>query len=209
MGRWALDSGAFTELSTFGRFETTTAQFIEEVRRFGGMLGMPDWIAPQDWMCEPQVVTRTGLSVEEHQRRTIMSVSELRMAGLPVIPVIQGWHFDDYRRHVDLYDRVGMDLRREVVVGVGSVCRRQGSVESGRIFSELHRLGLQLHGFGVKTTGLARFGRLLKSADSMAWSFCGRRNKPVYECGRQHKNCANCFAYAMWWRERVLSAIPG
>lgn len=160
-------------------------------------------------MCEPWIVAKTGLSVEEHQRRTIISVSELRMAGLRVIPVLQGWSEDDYQRHADLYDQVGMDLRQELVVGVGSVCRRQGTHESGRIFSRMGRLGLKLHGFGVKTTGLARFGHLLKSADSMAWSFCGRRNKPPFDCGRQHKNCANCFAYAMWWRERVLNVLPG
>jgi hypothetical protein len=34
---------------------------------------------------------------------------------------------------------------------------------------------LPLHGFGTKTTGLASYGRWLTGADSMAWSYVGRR----------------------------------
>nr|WP_236565663.1 MULTISPECIES: hypothetical protein [Nocardia] len=35
--------------------------------------------------------------------------------------------------------------------------------------------GIRLHGLGVKTTGLSRYGALLSSADSMAWSYCAPR----------------------------------
>jgi hypothetical protein len=37
----------------------------------------------------------------------------------------------------------------------------------------------QLHGFGVKLTGLESFGDELLSADSMAWSYAARRDHPI------------------------------
>ena len=49
-------------------------------------------------MCEPAIVARTGLTVLEHQERTVASYLELRALAphLPVIPVVQGWHLADY-----------------------------------------------------------------------------------------------------------------
>ncbi|WP_434533357.1 DUF7221 family queuine tRNA-ribosyltransferase-like protein [Amycolatopsis carbonis] len=38
----------------------------------------------------------------------------------------------------------------------------------------LHARGLSLHCFGVKTSGLARYGDRIASSDSAAWSFSGR-----------------------------------
>lgn len=206
-GSWALDSGAFTELATYGFYQTPARQYAEEARRYLEMLGQPDWIAPQDWMCEPFIVAKTGLSIVEHQWRTIESVAGLRLAGMPVIPVLQGQILDDYLRHIEMYAGAGFQLLSEPTIGVGSICRRQGSNETGRILATLSGLGLRLHGFGVKTTGVAQFSRYLVSADSMAWSVCGRRRKPFFNCGNSHKNCANCFEYAMWWRRKVLNAI--
>lgn len=40
-------------------------------------------------------------------------------------------------------------------------------------------LGIRLHGLGVETTGLSRSRALLSSADSMAWSYCARRERPL------------------------------
>ncbi len=41
---------------------------------------MLDW-APMDWMCEPAMLARTGLTVEDHQRRTSANFLELRERG--------------------------------------------------------------------------------------------------------------------------------
>src|SRR5690606_9297298 len=122
-----------------------------------------------------------------------------------IAPVLQGYTLDEYLRCVDLYDRAGVDLTREPVVGLGSVCRRQGTAEAERIIATLASMGLRLHGFGFKLQGLVRVGRLLASADSMAWSYDARRRPPLPGC--RHKNCANCLRYAMLWRERVLGVI--
>ena len=53
---------------------------------------------------------------------------------LPIIPVVQGQHPEQYLYCVDLYRTLAMvDLTTEPLVGVGSVCRRQGTDEAGQI----------------------------------------------------------------------------
>ena len=42
---------------------------------------MLEWAAPMDWMCEPAMLARTGLTVEDHQRRTVANFLELRERG--------------------------------------------------------------------------------------------------------------------------------
>lgn len=63
------------------------------------------WAAIQDWMCEPTIIRRTGLSVEEHQERTMLSWLELNNIApeLPWLPVLQGWTRGDYLHHIDAY----------------------------------------------------------------------------------------------------------
>src|SRR5215467_7098707 len=150
----------------------------------------------------------THLSVAEHQRRTVRNYATLRELApdLPIVPVVQGDTPDAYRRCVDLYAQlIGVDLTAAPLVGVGSVCRRQSTAEAGAILTGLHRAGVtRLHGFGFKTTGIARYGGLLVSADSMAWSAQARRRPPLVGCA--HRSCANCSRYALAWRDRVLAA---
>jgi hypothetical protein len=308
---WALDSGGFTELQLYGRWTLSAADYVALVRRFHDAIGNLQWAAPQDWMCEPQVIaglvearklpdcpeckdakrTRsrddkrtpkmrtlrleaderpvfhcavcqhemigkapqihvgrwlewaanagsvmapslakaqslgmdavvvfhgTGLSVEEHQRRTIDNLLELRRLAPDIqwTPVLQGWTIGDYWRHEEQYAEHGIDLRAEPIVGVGSVCRRQGTNTAETIFRSLAASGLRLHGFGVKIEGLAKFADVLASADSLAWSKAARisdplpgHDKPGPGRPRGHINCANCLEYALMWRANVLAAI--
>jgi hypothetical protein len=201
---WALDSGGFTELSLFGEWRTSPARYVSDVRRLECEVGALLWAAPQDWMCEPFMLEKTGLTLEEHQRRTVDNYVLLReQLGDGVIPVLQGWLPDDYLRCWELYDRAGVDLRRCHTVGLGSVCRRQNMAEAGTIVRSL--LPLRLHGFGVKMTGLESFGDALASADSMAWSFDGRRLKTP--CPEGRKSCANCMHHALRWRAAVMHRV--
>lgn len=205
LGPWALDSGGFTELSMFGAWTVSAWGYAREVQRYADEIGGMRWAAPQDWMCEPEVIARTGLDVAEHQRRTVANLLELRMLGAPVIPVLQGWVLDDYLRCRDLYAAHGVDLTREACVGVGSVCRRQHTDEAVAIFARLAAEGLALHGFGVKTEGVRRASQYLVSADSLAWSYAGRREEPLEGC--THTNCANCERFALRWRGKLLQAL--
>jgi hypothetical protein len=205
---WALDSGGFTELSMYGDWLTTPAVYVRAVQRYRDQIGRMEWAAPQDWMCEPWIVAKTGLSVAEHQRRTVDNYLTLRYLDptLPFVAVLQGWTLTDYLNHVDAYTRVGINLSAHELVGIGSVCRRQSSAEIAGIISRLYGEGISLHGFGVKGDGIRRYGWALTSADSMAWSSAGRRVQP---CPHRHvTSCANCWDFAMEWRERFALCSP-
>ncbi|GAA4439744.1 hypothetical protein GCM10023170_011670 [Phytohabitans houttuyneae] len=225
---WALDSGGFSELQLYGEWRTTAKDYVAAVRRYDEEIGNLGWAAPQDWMCEPIIISGgvangvrfagTGLSVEEHQRRTVANFIELtELWGCdwdsPFMPVLQGYHRDDYLRCWDLYAAAGVDLRNFAVVGLGSVCRRQAADEIGEIVRALLALDdeLPVHGFGVKLRGLDKYGHLLNTADSMAWSYEARRANPLPECQADpranHRNCANCIRYALRWRQTVVQLL--
>jgi hypothetical protein len=205
---WALDSGAFSEIALHGRWTIPPAAYVAEVRRWRDVIGLMLWAAIQDWMCEPTMLAKTGKTVREHQWLTLQSYLEL-MALAPDIdwlPVVQGWTVEDYLHHVEMYLAEGIDLRTQALVGVGSVCKRQGTHQAGAIMRELQRVGLRLHAFGVKTDGLAMFGDRIASADSMAWSYVARRRNHQLS-GHTHKTCSNCREYAVLWRERLLGEL--
>lgn len=205
---WLLDSGGFSELTMFGEWRTTARAYVAAALLYMSEIGSMQGAAIQDWMCEPVMIKKTGLSVREHQRRTVASYLELMSMApnVPWFPVLQGWELDDYKRHVDDYNEAGINLRELPRVGIGSVCRRQHSDEIAEIVTTLHRMSLKLHGFGVKLKGLEKISNHLVSADSMAWSFQARRDPPMK--GHTHKNCANCRAYAeLWYRNRVWPLI--
>jgi len=220
-GSWALDSGGFSELSLYGGWRTTPKEYVAAVRRYDDEIGSLAWAAPQDWMCEPHMLAQTGKSVAEHQRLTIdnfRTITDLWWAGktgwgpdawrdwpdmCPFMPVLQGWHLDDYRRHADAYYAVGIELECYPLVGLGSVCRRQNTTGVERLIREFTPW-LALHGFGVKTLGLERVGHRLESADSMAWSLNGRHTPG---CGSGHRNEANCLQFALRWREKTLARV--
>lgn len=236
LGRWAMDSGGFSELRQHGRWRITPAAYVEEVRRIVSGVGRtPDFVAPQDWMCEPWVIfgrregdpkgpqwfhgTREvrGVGPDEpeqdlvdavrfHQERTVENLVELRLLApeIPWMPVLQGWSLADYLECSARYGAAGVDLATEPVVGLGSVCRRQATAEIAEIAATFADRGLRLHGFGVKTNGLADYGPDLMSADSMAWSYGARRADPLP--GHTHKNCANCSDWALAWRQKVVTA---
>jgi hypothetical protein len=216
--RWAMDSGGFTEIQRHGKWTIPPAQYIGEVRRARDEIGHLDWAPCQDWMVEPQMLSKTGLTIRQHQRRTVDSFLLLRRKApdLPWMPVLQGWTMEDYERCAGLYAKSGVDLSAEPIVGLGSVCRRQGTRETEAIVRRLAGRGLRLHGFGVKVSGLVRYADVMSSADSMAWSFrarkmCQHRPKEAFalqkKLGCKHKpgsGCQNCLRFALWWREQLL-----
>jgi hypothetical protein len=210
---WALDSGGFSELSMFGEWRTTPRQYVAAVRHYDHEIGKLEWAAPQDWMCEPDMFARTGLSVEEHQRRTVANFLELKYLWngpeeCPFMPVLQGQSIAQYMRCLDLYEAAGIDFLEYPVVGVGSVCRRQATAEIDAIFSAILRRDpeMPLHAFGAKIGGLRRYGHRVESADSMAWSYQARREPPLP--GHCHGPCSSCLEYALRWRSRILAVTP-
>ncbi len=204
---WALDSGGFSELGLHGRWKTSVDQYIEATRRYAQEIGRLEFAFSMDWMCEPATLARTGLTVKEHQRRTVANFVELRQRApdLHFAPVLQGWRLTDYERCAALYAAEGIDLADEPRVGVGSICSRQGSREVEDILWALAMRGFTLHAFGVKTRGLAGCAEALASADSTAWSLQARYDAPLPSC--RHRHCSSCVRYALRWRDRLFAQL--
>lgn len=185
--RVAFDSGGFTELQTHGCWMVDDRQLAADVTRAADQVGEPDFAAPRDWMCEPFMLEKTGKTIRDHQMLTIESYTNL-VAIAPSIrwlPVLQGWHADDYERHVEMYADAGVNLRELARVGVGSVCRRQATKDGAAIMNRVADLGIRAHAFGIKTEGLSLFGHRIASADSMTWSSIARIRKLTLEtCAR-------------------------
>lgn len=176
---WLLDSGAFTELSRFGHYRHSVEDHAGEVSRWsrcGNLLAA----VSQDFMCEPFILEKTGLSVSEHQRLTIERYDAiLPLVSVPVMPVLQGYRVSDYLSHLDQY---GSRLRLGAWAGVGSVCKRNARPdEVADILRSIKnkRPDLRLHGFGLKLTALEsrEVREHLYSSDSMAWSYPSRFGK--------------------------------
>jgi hypothetical protein len=51
---------------------------------------------------------------------------------------------------MDTYTTAGVDLTSEPLVGIGSVCRLQGTRRIEAVVETLYQRGLRLYGFGVK-----------------------------------------------------------
>ncbi len=194
----------------------------------------PDNAAAQDHMCEPWVIyggrhngrTYTGtrplidpdhrMSFDElvgvHQRLTVANYLECvrwwpEFSGeqCPLMPTLQGWTIPQYQRCTQMYEDAGIHLPDYPVVGLGSVCTRQGTAEITAL-AELLTPRLALHGFGVKTTGLLASNRFT-SADSSAWSYDARHAAPLPDHEHRHRHCGNCLDAARRWRAHLLAQL--
>ncbi len=178
--RCVLDSGAFTTIMKHGGYPDPVSNYAAQIRKVKGWLGARLLGAvSQDYMCEPHMLAKTGLTIAEHQRLTIErydALLECDVAGTRIIPVLQGYNPSDYAAHVMAY---GKRLAHRAWVGVGSICKRNSNPHAiAAVLLAIKRVrpDLRLHGFGVKITALSLHlvRDLLFSADSMAWSFAAR-----------------------------------
>ena len=190
---WIMDSGAFTEIATYGAYRDPPSVYAAEIKRWAGE-GILLAAVAQDYMCEAHMLIKTGLTINEHQMLTIDRYDGLVMCdtgGVYILPVLQGYSLSDYVRHIDMYgdrlpsgdvirDEDGKIIRRTGPwVGVGSICKRNGNpaaIEDVLLTIHEARPDLNLHGFGVKLTALqsAVVQDHLLTADSMAWSYAAR-----------------------------------
>jgi hypothetical protein len=229
-GPVTVDSEGFEHLRKHGRWIRTPRQYAADVRRY------QDWFGPlfrgafeQDWMCEDAIIhggtfgnrrfTGTGLSLKEHLHRTVGNYLDLMAVDdtLKIYPVVQGRRIPHYEYCIHLFDKAGVDLRTLPVVGIGSVCRIQGTPEAVGIVRHVASIigAGRLHGFGIKTDGLREVGDVLGRADSFAWGVDGMHQKPGCDFRlpnpkrkqRPHKHEGNCLRFMLQWRSAVIDAI--
>jgi hypothetical protein len=176
--QWVMDSGAFTTLAVHGGYPASIKHYAAAIRRWrdcGQLLAA----VTQDYMCEPFMLAKTGLTVAQSQRLTLERFDALQAAdtGVYILPVLQGYRPHEYVAHLEQY---GPRLALGAWVGVGTLCKRNGHPGQIRtILCAIHavRPDLRLHGFSLKITALtdATIRDHLWSADSMAWSYQARK----------------------------------
>ena len=196
---WIMDSGAFTEISTFGAYRTKVEDYAKLINRWS-LCGNMELAVSQDYMCEPFILQKTGMNVTQHQQLTIERYKELLEQNTltTILPVLQGYQPQEYVNHLKMY---GCLLKENMRVGVGSVCKRNSKPQQiANVLEAIkqERPDLMLHGFGLKTTALLDnyICSLLYSADSMAWSFAARR---------EHRN-PNGLEEAKKFEQRILNS---
>lgn len=205
---WIMDSGAFSEINLNGKYTFTPKEYLHYVE-----LHQPGLFFNMDYMCEPFVLQKTGMTVREHQEKTIenqIKIMDLldnynikgNFAGC-----IQGWQIPDYLTCIDMLKEQGLITSK---MGIGSVCRRNSRRQIIEVLQTVKQElpNVRLHGFGVKTDILKEpiVYECLDSCDSMAWSFDGRRQerKSCTNCEYPNaKNCANCYHYMLKWYNRL------
>jgi len=167
------DSKAFTTIAEHGGYPDPPEHYAREVHRLQSH-GIVDFavVSTQDYMCEPIMLAKTGLTIDDHQRLTIerydailaeflrlYDVTDQRDLPFEFLPVLQGWTPDDYVRHLEMY---GDRVQPGMWVGVGSVCKRNANVASVEdILSAIKgvRPDLRLHGFWVEDNGAPELPR--------------------------------------------------
>lgn len=194
---WIMDSGAFTEIATYGGYRELAEVYAAQIRRWkhnGNLLAA----VAQDFMCEGHMLAKTDATnvalvgmwpvfgpatadtlIAVHQLWTIERYDALTACdtgGVHILPVLQGYSPESYVAHIHQY---GARLLHGMWVGVGSVCKRNGdpaAIEAVLAAIKTTRPDLRLHGFGIKQTALgSEFVRnMLHTADSMAWSYAAR-----------------------------------
>jgi hypothetical protein len=164
----ALDSAGFVAMSLHNGYPWSVGAYYDLVASHPFT-----WHAAMDCCCEPEVARdadAVALRIAETARLYGLCRAEARHRGLSdPVPVLQGWHPDDYLRCLDLLPIADWpDL-----VGVGSMCRRHlpGLVA---VVDRLDRAlpgHVGLHLFGVKSAGidLLRSHPRIVSVDSQAW----------------------------------------
>ena len=201
---WIMDSGAFTTIAKHGCYPQPVSEYAAQIRRWkdnGKLLAA----VSQDYMCEPVMLAKTGLTVEEHQRLTIERYDALidEDTGVYIMPVLQGYAPQEYVRHIRMY---GDRLKPGMWVGVGSVCKRNARPFAiWRVLDDIldERPDLKLHGFGLKKTSLEspHIREMLHSADSMAWSFAARME------GRNGNDWREAKAFIENLAERITESV--
>lgn len=226
---YMVDSGAYmalakipantprSELEEHGYWRTDPRDYALAIAEYHRWIGRPAMVGIQDWMCEAHIRARTGMTVAEHQALTVESYLELtarwnqhyrsELGDDAFLPTLQGDETWQYVACIELYRKAGVDLLAGPV-GLGSVCRRQSTLEIVDIVTAVTAAvpGIRLHGFGVKTLGLSRIGHLLASSDSEAWSKAARHGQPLAACVGTHRKCTACLDYALEWRTCLIES---
>lgn len=174
-----IDSGGYSILSSD---DIDDHPKVEEYRKYIEK-STPEYYALQDYPCEPSLLNKYDAEVKDHIEKTvnrhIACLNEIPSNIATPVPVIQGWHPDDYVACIDAFRDQGI-LPNEYV-GIGSIKREHDPITVKNIIKTVYEelpAQTKIHGFGAKTrlfrqTTAALY---LDSADSNAYDLVASKN---------------------------------
>lgn len=174
-----LDSAGFVAMAKYRGFGWTAERYVLDLAT-----AFPfRWFASMDLCVEPEVAPDRDAVLDRIAGTANLNMLCWRLArdaGIEnrLMPVIQGWRPDEYRRCLDLVPVDGAPL-----IGVGSMCRRHLAGETGiiacveAIDRHLGDHRARLHLFGLKGPAAAALRRhpRIASLDSQAYGVRARR----------------------------------
>jgi hypothetical protein len=226
-GRWTVTPAEYAAATArymreIGRLEWAAGQdhMCEQAVIYGGTWGGQQFAGTRQFI-DPAGRLPYEQLVRVHQRLTVENCVALEnvwpqfSAGpCPYKPTLQGRVGDpgSYLEHAAMYEAAGIHLADYTLVGVGSVCRLQSDKAIGNLARGLAPLGLNLHWFGLKATGLPYVWPHIWSHDSQAWGAEARRGPRMDGCTHvrvrgkyvgQPSSCANCPRKARAWAHGI------
>lgn len=237
LGRWAMDSGGFTELKDHGRWRITAAEYVTQVRRITDGVGRtPDFVAPMDWMCEPWVIngrnrhlppghamrfhgTHTArgttpdndhdltTAIRTHQSYTVDNLLELRTLA-PDIP----WMPVLQGWALADYQHCA-DLYEAAGINLAAEpIVGLGSVCRRQATDEIAEIAATFANQGLNLHGFGVKTQGLGDygpdlASADSMAWSYDARRKQPLPGHTHKNCANCEEWALRWRQRVLATM--
>lgn len=219
---WIMDSGSFSELKMNGKYTFTPQEYFNTIEHW-----QPDIFVNMDYMCEPNQLEKTGMTVDQHQLLSLENQIQLKelledswMNGhVELMGVIQGWTPLDYEDHIQLLKDHDMIMP---YMGIGSVCRRGDTNQILKVIKTVSKQlpNTKLHGFGVKTDILSNPlpHMVLDSVDSQAWCMAGNYGENAEymkkclhhewkRCPKNTEDCRNCGRFMNTWLEKNLNKI--
>lgn len=119
--RVCLDSAGFVAMAKYRGFHWTVEDYMKLCAAWEW-----EWFASMDMCVEPEVARDEGMVLDRISgtiwlnRQCAIGAAEIGKKDR-LMPVIQGWRPDHYRRCID---RMGALLDDKPLIGVGSMCRR-------------------------------------------------------------------------------------
>ncbi|MGC8979407.1 DUF7221 family queuine tRNA-ribosyltransferase-like protein [Caldisericum sp.] len=208
-----IDSGSFTRLSSHKPLATP-----EKLIRVA-QINNTEIVFTPDAMCEPQIIEKTGLDVDEHIRIThennkyMLEVAEkVNFPTEKIGLVVQGWTVKDYIKSANLCKTIIKNPNQ--IVGIGTLCRRHSFSEIGEIVDTVKSILPQarIHAFGVKGPALAYIKSKIYSADSFAWAFHrfgDFRYQKICQKTDCKTKCNNCTIAIEIWINSLIKTING
>lgn len=154
-----------------------------------------DLVACPDFACEPElhetsVMDRIHRTVEEHA----LAYAQYKDGDytFELVPVLQGYEPEQYRRCIELYEREGFI---EDYMAIGTVCKRDSVDSIHRVLETLerHLPDTEWHMFGMTLNAWKdrRLWGRFKSADTAAWNWGGQTQAHKVELLKEYSRKVN------------------